>query len=50
MRGTTIGELNVYIDDGVTKKMVWELIGEQSSTWKKGMVPVKGLRAFKVCI
>lgn len=49
MKGSEIGELNVFIDDGVSKKMVWELIGEQSSNWSRAAVPVKaGLTAFRV--
>ena len=51
MGGATVGELNVYVDDGVSKKIVWKLQRRQSSNWTIGMVPLQhSVQAVKVCV
>ena len=52
MRGTTVGELLVYLkSDSQGEKVVWQLIGDQGYHWKKGAFPVNNTyKDFNVSI
>lgn len=39
MKGKTVNELSVYIDDGLRREVVWQKKGE-NRTWTKALVPV----------
>lgn len=46
---TSSGELSVYIDDGVKRLNVWQLIGSEENQWKFAGIPVnRSTKAFKV--
>lgn len=47
MKGETVCELNVYIDDGTDRKMFWTQKGEASQVWEKAVIPVRGYSSFK---
>ncbi|KAK3734836.1 hypothetical protein QZH41_011753, partial [Actinostola sp. cb2023] len=49
MGSWNVGELNVYVDDGIKRIISWHLKGFQQTLWLKGMVPVEGnLTSFRV--
>jgi hypothetical protein len=51
MRGSDYAQLNVYVQNGNSNKtMIWQKVGGQYSysTWMKTMVPIEGLKTFKV--
>ncbi|XP_028515859.1 MAM and LDL-receptor class A domain-containing protein 1 [Exaiptasia diaphana] len=49
MKGSTIGQLNVYIENSSgIRSRVWQKVGQQSYDWLKGLVPVNGYNSYKV--
>jgi hypothetical protein len=47
MKGMTVSELNVYIDDGTDMTMVWQQKGPVSGVWERAAIPIKGYTTFK---
>jgi len=47
MRGKTVNELSVYIDDGFQRKVIWQLKGEQK-VWNKATFPVLNVGSVHV--
>jgi len=48
MGGTFVGELIVYIKKN--DEPLWQLIGDQGSVWKEGVIPLKvAEKTFQVC-